>query len=395
MKKILFISWDGPQTSYMEGLFLPIFNEVSKNSNYKFHVIQFTWADQEKIELIKKVALNFNIQYLALPIQRKPFSILGSLITVYTATAKLKAYIKTHQIDLVMPRSTMPAMMVSRLKLQNLKIVFDADGLPLEERLDFSGLSRKSFVYRFLNKEETKLLKLADAVITRSRKAIDYHLQTIGSSFQHKFSVVYNGRDPKVFKPEVSQRTQSRAELEFDDNEKIFVYCGSLGPQYGWEEMMAILKKWNQQDANWRFLILTGNLDYAKTNLPEEFSRQTTIKKVPFEKVPYYLNAADVAFAIREPKLSMIGVAPIKLGEYLLMGLPVIASKGIGDSEEILKTSAPCHLYDHDDENRVDYTIQFLKAFKDFDKQQIRGLGVNYFSLEESTKSYIKALDRL
>ncbi len=28
-KNLLFITWDGPQTSYMEGLFMPIFNENS------------------------------------------------------------------------------------------------------------------------------------------------------------------------------------------------------------------------------------------------------------------------------------------------------------------------------------------------------------------------------
>ena len=28
-KNLLFITWDGPQTSYMEGLFIPISNENS------------------------------------------------------------------------------------------------------------------------------------------------------------------------------------------------------------------------------------------------------------------------------------------------------------------------------------------------------------------------------
>lgn len=392
---ILFISWDGPQTSYMEGLFLPIFNEISKKSDYKFYVIQFTWADQHKTESVKKIASACNIKYTALPIQRKPVVTLGSLYTIYSSVSKLKSYIAKHHIDIVMPRSNMPAMMVSRLKLNNLKLVFDADGLPIEERVDFAGLSRKSLVYRFFRKEETKMLRLADAVITRSQKAIDYHLQTIGFSYQNKFSVVFNGRDKGFFKPETDQRIQSRTELDYSENEKVFVYCGSLGPQYGLDEMISILKKWHQQDVNWRFLILTGNVDYAKTHLPEGFSSKTTIKKVAFEKVAYYLNSADVAFAIREPKLSMIGVAPIKLGEYLLMGLPVIASKGIGDSEEILKESKSFHLYDHHDENRVEKAVQFLKTVNDFNKQQIRDLGITYFSLEQSAESYIKALDRL
>ena len=51
MKNVLFMTWDGPQTSYMEGLFMPILSEVQNRTNYKIHVIQFTWGSQERIAL--------------------------------------------------------------------------------------------------------------------------------------------------------------------------------------------------------------------------------------------------------------------------------------------------------------------------------------------------------
>ena len=44
MKNILFITWDGPQTSYMEGLFMPIFNEIQLQSNYKSPVMSIIFA---------------------------------------------------------------------------------------------------------------------------------------------------------------------------------------------------------------------------------------------------------------------------------------------------------------------------------------------------------------
>lgn len=46
---ILFVTWDGPQVSYLEGLFLPIFKAL-KSAGIHVHVLQFTWAEQAKIE---------------------------------------------------------------------------------------------------------------------------------------------------------------------------------------------------------------------------------------------------------------------------------------------------------------------------------------------------------
>jgi len=80
MKKILFITWDGPQTSYMEGLFMPIFHEVSKKRDIEFHVLQFTWGDKARTEITQEVAEKLNINYKAKPILRKPNVSIGSFI---------------------------------------------------------------------------------------------------------------------------------------------------------------------------------------------------------------------------------------------------------------------------------------------------------------------------
>ena len=88
MKNLLFITWDGPQTSYMEGLFMPIFHEIAQQADFQFHVIQFTWADETKIRQTQNAAEKLGIKYLALPITRKPNVPVGSLFTVFTSLAK-------------------------------------------------------------------------------------------------------------------------------------------------------------------------------------------------------------------------------------------------------------------------------------------------------------------
>ncbi|MCG2611284.1 glycosyltransferase [Flavobacterium sp. SM15] len=395
MRKILFITWDGPQTSYMEGLFMPIFNEISKTQPVEFHVLQFTWAKEEKIKQIKEAATTLGIIYTVVPVYRKPIALVGSLLTVFKGISFVQKYIKKHQIEIVMPRSTMPAVMVNRLQRKNIKVIFDADGLPLEERVDFSGLSKESKQYIWLKSQETKLLRTADGVITRSQKAIEIHLTTIGEGYRNKFSVVFNGRNSTVFKPDFNERLKTREQLGFSPHEKIFVYCGSLGPQYGWEEMVTIFSEYHNKNNASKFLILTGNTEFAEQRLPSSLKESIKLISVPFIDVPKYLNSADIAFAIRKPTFSMQGVAPIKLGEYLLMGLPTIASAGIGDTESFLKTVSECLLFEHSDQQRFKKASDYLQTLDTIEKNQIRKIGMQYFSLERSAKSYIESISKL
>lgn len=393
--KILFITWDGSTTSYMEGLFMPILSKIQDIDCFEIYVIQFTWGTKERIEIVEKKAKALNINYTSQIIYRKPIATIGSVITLYKGIKFLKNYISKNQIDVVMPRSTMPAIIVNRLKNRNFKIVFDADGLPLEERVDFSKLKKSSNQYQFLKKEESKIILDADAIITRSHKAIAIHKKTIPNANPEKFSVVHNGRDSEFFKPNSLLREQLRATLNIENNSKVFVYCGSLGPQYGWDEMMAIFLKFKQNHQNTKFLILTGNIEFVLERILEPIKQNVIVKKIPFEEVPKYLSVADFAFAIRQPKFSMQGVAPIKLGEYLLMGLPTIASAGIGDTEEILKKIPNCFLFDNNSSKSIQRAVTFIEDIKEVDKEAIRNYGIEYFSIENSAKSYITALNKL
>lgn len=426
MKNLLFITWDGPQTSYMEGLFMPIFQEIAKQGDYKFHVVQFTWADAKKIAHTQEAAHKMGITYAAWPVLRKPNVSLGSLLTVLTSAGKIKKYIRENNIHIVMPRSTFPAMIVNQINFPFAsralfpfrglrgasffpfrglrgagkvpfrgfrgKLIFDADGLPIEERIDFAGLKKESFQYKLMKSAETKMLKCADAVITRSQKAIDIHIAHIGESYRSKFSVVFNGRDKNVFAYQPTIREKVRKELGLKD-EFLFVYAGSLGPQYCLNEMLEIFQAYAEKRAT-KFLILTGNTEFAEQNIPTELKPHVILKSVPSEKVSFYLNGGDVAFGLRKPTFSMQGVAPIKLGEYLLCGLPVIASKGIGDTEKILENFEECYLYDHSIGllPQIAHLKNFVEKVIFANRNNIAEKAQDYFSLEAAAESYIKAI---
>jgi hypothetical protein len=60
--------------------------------------------------------------------------------------------------------------------------------------------------------------------------------------------------------------------------------------------------------------------------------RDVLVRSAPFEEVPSYLMAADVAILLRERLPINHYASPTKLGEYWLSGLPVLTTKGVSDA---------------------------------------------------------------
>lgn len=389
-KKLLFVTWDSDQSNYLESLFFPILKGLGDAVGVETHVIQFSWAKPQEVNRIRHLAAAMGIFYTQYPIHRKPIAGLGVLWTVYQGVRIVRDYIQTHGVGILMPRSTMPAMIVNRLwdwlKRVNVKVVFDADGLPLEERVDFAGLKTKSYQYRKLKAEETRMLKKADMVLSRSLAAIEIHLQNIGEFHRAKFLKVSNGRDADFFRPDPDIRIQVRTSLGLAESETLWVYTGSLGIPYEVDRMLLLFGKYHAKHPRSKFLILTRQGDFLKGKIPDSISDAVIVKGGTFYEIPKYLSAGDVGLSLRKFAPSLAGLAPIKLGEYLLMGMPVIASRGVGDTEQQLDSKEFAFFLDPDNEEAC---LEWLEGIKDLDSGNIGEFAIAEFSLERAVRDYM------
>lgn len=398
--RILFITWDGPQVSYLEGLFLPIFKRLAE-AGVQFHILQFTWGDARRIDTCHKACIEAGFTYQAEVIWRRPVA-LGSLLTAFRGGHVIRRAIRDHKIDVVMPRSTLPALAaLLALRDSAIPMVFDADGLPLDERVDFSGQTPSGLVYRLLRDVEAQAVRRANVVLTRSARAIDilYARAGAGTSAE-KFHVVGNGRDTSRFSfGNEESRQLVRARLKIPETSPLLVYAGSIGPQYCLIEMLQLFAKVQLQRPDARFLILTGSPELLPVALQHfsELKPFITVLSVPAHAVPEYLASADLGLALRKRSFSMEGVAPVKLGEYLLCGLPVIATNGIGDSAIIAKNAG--FLLDSLEEMTLqvaaDWFVGAVLPDRESFRSQCRMLGKDHFSLEASVASYSHALSHI
>jgi len=390
MKKILFISWDGPQTSYMEGLFMPIFYQIQQQDpSIQFHCLQFSWANEGKAQ--QEAAKKYQLPYTLIPIYRKPIPSLGSFYSLLQGHKVIKNYVKQHQIDVLMPRSNFPAFMVNRTRL-DLPIIFDADGLPIEERIEFSGLKRNSIFHRFLESIEKNIMFNAKIVLVRSEFGIDYFTNKYKIS-RKKFFVISNGRDKEFFQFNLNDRNSVRKKYGLKD--KVLVYCGSIdGKKYLFEEIIKIFIEYRKINNNAKLMVLSGSNNLL-SKIPNTLKKEIILKSLPYKEVPKYLSASDIAIGIIDNTLSMKAVSAIKLGEYLLMGLPTIFSKDIGDSNIILKNLHHAFLFNKFSKSRFQETVSFIKSQEENNLEENRNAGINFFSLEKSAEDYLKAIETI
>lgn len=400
VRRVLFVTWDGPQVAYLEGLFLPVFSELMKRG-FLFRVVQFTWADKERVARTRATCEGRGVPYQAVKVWRRPRGP-ASVATALRGGRIIKQIARDHAVDVVMPRSTMPALAtLSAGNLGGAALAFDADGLAVDERVDFAGLSPESLFYRVMRDVEAQMVRRARVVLTRSAKASDVLLSRAGAGTDaSKFFVVGNGRDESLFHPQGQEsRVRVRERLGIEASAPVVAYAGSIGKQYCPSEMLNFFSRVLSRRPDARLLVLSTSARElveraAEFSIPAEAMVGLSVEA---DRVAEHLACADLGLALRAPSFSMQGVAPIKLGEYLLCGLPVVATAGVGNTAAISRKEGVLVESNASDELEVaaSWFVDEVLPEREGFRERCREAGRRHFSLEATVESYRRALDTL
>jgi glycosyltransferase involved in cell wall biosynthesis len=393
--RFLFVTWDGPGLSYLESLFLPIFRGLQQHG-MSFDVLQFRWGDEERIEEVRALCNASAIGYRAVRVWRWGGA-LGPLLSAIFGRFALRKAIRQFGTQVVMPRSVLPALVTLGSKASRSKLIlFDSDGLEIDERVEFAGLNNKGLVYRALRDIEAQMVREADAILVRSRRGADILSARAGPCVDRRsFFRVTNGRDEQRFVPgEDEQRRRVREELGIAAHAPLAVYVGSWGARYKVDELASFAAELRRLRPDARLLVLTGSPDEARAELAKIVADLDAFAQIfraePFD-VPRYLAAADIGLAPVQAGFATQGVAPVKIGEYLLCGVPVVASLVVGDYED-LAGEAPVF----DDRRGVAEAARWvvgevLPRREEF-RASARSLGLSRFSLSRSVDDYLAAI---
>ena len=144
------------------------------------------------------------------------------------------------------------------------------------------------------------------------------------------------------------------------------VYMGKLAEEYGVDVSIRGFKTVCQEIPNARYLIIGYNQDeYAQhlQDLTSQYGLQDHIHFVggqPYEKLPNFLDEADVGVALFKPNDLMKYAFPLKVVEYMAAGLAVIGTR-IGETETLIDNSEAGYAVEYDAADFAEKTIRLLK----------------------------------
>lgn len=146
-----------------------------------------------------------------------------------------------------------------------------------------------------------------------------------------KFSVIPCVADERKFHADDADRNAMRRRLGVEDK-FLVVFPGRFGTWHYGPEMVALVEGLMRAYPDVYFLVLTPDVDRARELAAERLpAGRFDVRSVPHAEVPGYLRAADLGLLLRAPHPLNEVACPTKFAEYMLSGVPVLISAGIGD----------------------------------------------------------------
>jgi len=392
--KILFVTWDGPQVNYLESLFLPIFAGLRPHG-FEFDILQFRFGTRAQEEAVRSACEAAGCGYTSAKIWR--WGPAGAFASALRGGFHIRKAMRRSGADAIMPRSVLPSLAVlASGAVRRRPVLLDADGLEIDERAEFAGLKTTGPIYRLLRDIEAQMVRKSTAVLTRTMATRDVLMARAGPPADpSKYSIVTNGRDERIFHPfDEEGRRPVRAELGIAPDAPLIVYAGSLGGRYRTRRIGELALELRALRPDTRLLVLTGSPEVAQAELLDPLPRLaefTIVRRVPPDDVPRYLAGADVGTAFISASFSTMGIAPVKTGEYLLCGVPIVGTAAVGDNE------APISAGVFFDDSRglaeaARWIANEILPNREAYRERARAVGIERLSLGRSIQDYRDAL---
>jgi len=343
-RRVLFISYNGMLDPLGQSQVLPYLRELSKKG------VQFTLLSFERTpafesdgparcEELRRQLGSENIDWHWLRYHQKP-SLPATVYDVLAGVRYARQLVERNGIEMVHARSYIPATIGLALKKRfGLKLIFDVRGLMADEYVDAEHWRRGSIPDRLTKSMERRVFAASDGIVTLTEKIWPFIRKWDGLDGREVVhEVIPCCVDLRRFKFGTEDRLKRRIELGVEGR-FVVVYSGSIDGWYLTEEMAdffaGLIRKSSDAHCLWLTPSRHDRINALMKERGADPGRYTILGAAP-KDVPSYLSASDAGLAFIKPCFSKLASSPIKNGEYLACGLPIIINAGIGDSDQLI-----------------------------------------------------------
>jgi len=399
MKEVLYITYDGLTDQLGQSQVLPYIINLSK-FGYSYKIISFEKPDkyEKNKHVIESIIKDHPIEWYPEKFT-STVPLLSKLYDLKQMVKSAKNICNNNNISLIHCRSYQAAYTAMKIKKEiKTPYLFDMRGFWVDERIDGGIWNKKNpmyqSIYKKLKKVEQDLVHHSDAIISLT-EAGKTEIQSWEKYNNNPILVIPCSVDLELFKiPTEKQKSASREELGFTKNDFVISYLGSLGTWYLLDEMLSFFAELKLTKPSAKFLFITNSPEEMILEHAHKFELDKSDFKILYssrDKVPYYLGASDMSIFFIKQAYSKIASSPTKLGELLVMGIPVICNDKVGDVKEIIEQMQGGIVIE--DFNKQEYrdAIQKIDSSITQDPVEIRKRSTDYYDLNNAIKTYLKS----
>jgi len=246
----------------------------------------------------------------------------------------------------------------------------------LIDHMDIKDPDTPGFIY-------SSVLRNSDTVFAISR-FLEEEVKEIGCR-----SAVYVPIfiDEGVFQKDPSERVKIRKKLNIDSNEVVIGYAGAFSFDEGLSLLLKAFKSLSRRYENIKLVLVGGGSVPGSDNIPQLISELALKERVilippqPYELMPGYLSAFDIACSPKFDCPANRAANPIKIYEYMSMALPTVAS-AVGETSNTIENGYDGFLVKPGDEKDLEATlghvIQNLDSAKEAGEKARKKIIKNY-----------------
>ncbi|TAE07031.1 MAG: hypothetical protein EAZ95_18720, partial [Bacteroidetes bacterium] len=178
----------------------------------------------------------------------------------------------------------------------------------------------------------------------------------------------------------------------------VLSYLGSLGTWYMLREMLEFFVALREKYPDAHFLFITPDAPeviYQVSDALQIPRSCFTIQRGERAEVPALLAKSTISMFFVKPAYSKKASSPTKMGEILAMGIPLIANKGIGDTDWLFERYTCGALVENFSKEDYQKAIDSLPTLLQISPESLRETATAYFGLEEGVKRYAEVYAKL
>jgi hypothetical protein len=275
--------------------------------------------------------------------------------------------------------STKLALIMREKKLCK-NVIYDGRGAITAEWTEYKVIEDKNLLSAIGNYERDVIL-YTDYRIAVSKALSDYwkvHFNYTGQDFVNIPCTINSSF--QNLKLSLEGITSKRHSLNYNDEDIILVYSGSLAGWQSFKIVDSFVSNLLLTDSRYKVLFLSKKDKYI-SDMKEKFPGQVRCIHLLPEQVPEILQIGDYGILIRERSITNSVASPVKYAEYLSCGLKVIISEGLGDYSKFTLENNCGLLFD---------TLKKIERTSMVEKIRLQKIAHDNFTKDCFSESYLR-----